>query len=142
MQTLLFANVYVALTYLQIKTISNSEVKIPNYLIGEPHTHYSHIARESIAHVNRNPIQCAFGRLKARWQVLTKEMDFRLENIPTIIYTCFALHNFCERSSVYINEEQEKTQMELLKPNEAQFKNLADPIFSCVEGEGEVILQH
>ena len=49
------------------------------------------------------------------------------------------LHNFCERHSVYINEEQVKTQLELLKTNETQFKNLADPIFSCVEGEGKVI---
>ena len=49
------------------------------------------------------------------------------------------LHNFCERHSVYINEEQVKTQLELLKTNETQFKNLADPIFSCVEGEREVI---
>ena len=48
------------------------------------------------------------------------------------------LHNVCERHSVYINEEQVKTQLELLKTNETQFKNLADPIFSCIEGEGEV----
>ena len=66
-------------------------------------------------------------------------MDFKLEKIPTIIYACFVLHNFCERHSVYISEEQVKTQLELLKTNETQFKNLVDPIFSCFEGEGEVI---
>ena len=87
----------------------------------------------------RNPIECAFGRLKARWQVLTKKMDFKLEKIPTITYACFVLHNFCERRSVYINEEQVKTQLEVLKTNETQFKNLADPIFSCIEVEGKVI---
>ena len=68
-----------------------------------------------------------------------KKMDFKLEKIPTIIYACFVLHNFCEQHSVYINKEQVKTQLELLKTNETQFKNLADPIFSCVEGEREVI---
>ena len=87
----------------------------------------------------RNPIECAFGRLKARWQVLTKKMDFKLEKIPTITYACFVLHNLCERRSVYINEEQVKTQLEVLKTNETQFKNLADPIFSCIEVEGKVI---
>ena len=35
------------------QTISNSEVKMPNYLIGDLHTHYSHFEWESIAHVNR-----------------------------------------------------------------------------------------
>ena len=68
-----------------------------------------------------------------------KKMDFKLEKIPTIIYACFVLHNFCEQHSVYINEEQVKTQLELLKTNETKFKILADPIFFCVEGEGEVI---
>ena len=68
-----------------------------------------------------------------------KKMDFKLEKIPTIIYACFVLHNFCKRHSVYIIEEQVKTQLELLKTNETQFKNLADPIFSSIEGEGEVI---
>ena len=66
-------------------------------------------------------------------------MDFKLEKIPDIIYACFVLHNFCERYSVSINEEQVKTQLELLKTNKTQFKNLVDPIFSYVEGEEEVI---
>ena len=67
-----------------------------------------------------------------------KKMDFKLEKFPDIIYACFVLHNFCEWYSVYINEEQVKTQTELLKTNKTQFKNLADPIFSYVEGEKEV----
>ena len=45
----------------------------------------------------RNPIECAFNRLEARSQVLTKEMDFKLEKIPFTIYACFVLYNFCER---------------------------------------------
>ena len=86
-----------------------------------------------------NPTECAFGRLKARWQVLTKKMDFKLEKIPTIIYACFERHNFYEQHSVHISEEQVRTQLQLLKTNGAHSKNLANPIFSCVEGEGEVI---
>ena len=35
----------------------------------------------------RNAVECAFGRFKARRQVLTKKkkMDFKLEKIPTVI---------------------------------------------------------
>ena len=47
--------------------------------------------------------------------------------------------HFCERHSVYINEEQVKTQLDQLKTNKTQFKNLADPLFSAVEGEEDVI---
>ena len=72
--------------------------------------------------------------------------SFKLEKIPTIIYACFVQHNFCEQHSVHINEEQVKTQLQLLKTNGAQSKNLADPIFACVKGEGKYlniyILQH
>ena len=66
-------------------------------------------------------------------------MDFKLKKIPTIIYACFVLHNFCERHNIYINEEQVKTQMELLKANETQSKNLPELILSRAESEGEVI---
>ena len=87
----------------------------------------------------RNPIECAYGRLKARWQILTKKIDIKLDNIPTLVYACFILHNFCERHSIYVDEEQVKVQMELMERNEKSFKNLPDPIFSCADGEGQVI---
>ena len=86
-----------------------------------------------------NPIESDFGRLKSRLLVLTKKMNFKLEKKQTMIYGCFALHNFCKRRhSVYINKEQVRTQLGLLKTNETQLKNLSYLIFSCVEGEVEV----
>ena len=135
------------------QTISNSEVKIPNYLIGDTvyrilpccMREYSTCKSNEELVFNAtlrsacNTNECAFGRLKARWQVLAKKIDFKLEKIPAIIYGSFVLYNFCERHGVYINQEQVKTQLELLKTNENQFKNLADPLFSCVEVEGEII---
>ena len=44
----------------------------------------------------RNPIECAYGRLKARWQILNKGIDIGLKFIPTLIYACCVLHNICQ----------------------------------------------
>ena len=44
----------------------------------------------------RNPVECAFRRLKARWSIFTQKMDLKLDNIPTVIYACFVLHSVCE----------------------------------------------
>lgn len=44
----------------------------------------------------RNVIECAFGRLKARFRCLKRAMDINLDELPYIIYACFVLHNFCE----------------------------------------------
>ena len=44
----------------------------------------------------RNVIEYAFGRLKARFSAWRREMDINLDDLPTVIYACFILHNFCE----------------------------------------------
>ena len=53
----------------------------------------------------RNPIECAFGRLKARWQILNKRIDMGLVLVPNIVYACFVLHNFCEKHGVSMEED-------------------------------------
>ena len=35
---------------------------------------------------SRNPIECAIGRLKARWGFLTRTIDLKLENVPVAIF--------------------------------------------------------
>ena len=50
-------------------------------------------------------IEYAFGRLKARFGALRREMDINLEDLPNIIYSCFVLHNFCEVNNEYAGEE-------------------------------------
>ena len=47
-----------------------------------------------------NQIECAFGRLKARWRILLRSMDLKLEDILDIVMTCFVLHNFCEEQNI------------------------------------------
>ena len=44
----------------------------------------------------RMVVECAFGRLKARFGILQRPMDLCMDNIPTTIHACFILHNFCE----------------------------------------------
>ena len=53
----------------------------------------------------RNQIECAFGRLKARWRILLRPMDIPIHKVPNVVFACFVLHNFCERqnSDVDIN---------------------------------------
>lgn len=44
----------------------------------------------------RRVIENAFGRLKARFRILGKRMDFNLINVPPIVKVCCTLHNMCE----------------------------------------------
>ena len=53
----------------------------------------------------RNVIECAFGRLKARFGCLKRAMDINLDELPYVIFACFALHNFCELNNESINDE-------------------------------------
>ena len=41
-------------------------------------------------------IKGTFGRLKARFGCLRREMDIILKEPPVVIHSCFILHNFCE----------------------------------------------
>ena len=61
----------------------------------------------------RNKVECAFGRLKARWQVLTTPININLEDTPTLIYVCFVLYNFCERHKIQIDSSLLQRQMEI-----------------------------
>ena len=68
-------------------------------------------------------------------------MDLKLEILPAVIYACFILHNYCEKNKLYIDEEVVKSQIEILKKNEENYKNVPDPIFSFDCGEGTITNQ-
>ena len=51
----------------------------------------------NVLHSARNPIECAFGRLKSRCGFLTRKIDLELDLEPAAIYACFVLHNICEQ---------------------------------------------
>ena len=60
----------------------------------------------------RNQIECAFGRLNARWAILTRRLDLRLEIVPTVVYACFVLHNICESKNIHLDEDDVQSQIE------------------------------
>ena len=81
-----------------------------NYLIGDPAypltqfclkeyqtcSENKQVIFNSMLRSARNQIECAFGRLKARWGFLRRKVDIKFEMIPLVAYSCFVLHNYCE----------------------------------------------
>ena len=53
----------------------------------------------------RNPTECAYGRLKARWQILNKRIGMGLVYVPCIVYACFVLHNIGETRDMNIDND-------------------------------------
>ena len=131
--------------------------KIPNYLIGDPTYHltlyflkeYGHCSNNEQVSFNnilrsaRNAIKCAFGRLIARWGILTRKMGLKLETISAVTYACFVLHKICkdnnnDNNNSYIDQELVKSQIESIKKKERTCHTIPDPVFSYDMGKGKV----
>ena len=139
------------LTY---QTVIPGYEKIPNYLIGGPacpliphclKEYETCDTNEKVIYNNllrsaRNPVECAFGRLKARWAVLTRKVDLNLTTVPTVptvIHACFVLQNFCEMNSTCIDKELVRSQIQVAAA--AQNKAIPDLIYSCNSSELEAV---
>ena len=83
-------------------------------------------------------IESAFGRLKARWRILTRPVDLKLDITPQVIYSCFVLHNYCQtKSSCTLDVDEVKQYTENRKRDEVN--EPPDPIYSSNTSEGENI---
>ena len=127
--------------------------KVPNYVIGDPAypltpnclkeyescTTNAQVIFNSMLRAARNPIECAFGRLKARWGILTRKIDLDLTKVPTLIIACFVLHNYCESNMVCLDDDLERAQLEKNREDADIFSNIPDPIYSGTTVEGQEI---
>lgn len=96
-----------------MKELLPGEDKVPPVILGDPAypllpnvmkehaccTKNEEVVFNEMLRSGRNQIECAFGRLKARWRILTRPMDIKLDDLPIVIYACFVLHNYCEMRS-------------------------------------------
>ncbi|KAF3850373.1 hypothetical protein F7725_020092 [Dissostichus mawsoni] len=84
----------------------------------------------------RMVIECAFGRLKARFAALRRPMDINMDDLPHVIYSCFVLHHFCEASKEAVDDNS------VLGTIQGE-KDLQPPtqcngyLTDCNEGEGK-----
>lgn len=81
----------------------------------------------------RNVIECSFGRLKACFAALKRDMEINLDDLPSVIYLCFVLHNFCKENKDSVCEELVRTAVS----EEQRSQPSADSVIPSNECEGK-----
>ena len=84
----------------------------------------------------RNEIECVFGRLKARWVVLSRKVDLKIETVPKVIYFCFVLHNFSES---FLKNQLDEAEVQVQIVRHQQEIDQLDPVYSRDDASREYI---
>ncbi len=87
----------------------------------------------------RMVVECAFGRLKARFGVLRKPIDMCLPNTVYVIMSCFILHNFCEAEGENIGIEKETAARKYEREFEHSAVQIQNPVMHNNESGGKKI---
>ena len=66
----------------------------------------------------RMVIECSFGRLKARFCCLRRDVDINLNDVTHVIHAYFILHNFCE----IINESISQQEVQAIMKHDREFQ--------------------
>jgi hypothetical protein len=82
----------------------------------------------------RMVIECAFGRLKARFGALRRAMDINLTDLPFVIYACFVLHNYCEASKDKVDDNSVAEAIQHHRENQPDTQPAARG--DCMRGRG------
>ena len=100
------------------RLIEQNEPSVPICLLGDPAYSLLPFIMKEFANGSRTPeeqffgyrlssartvIECAFGRLKARFGCLRRDMDINIDDLSYVSHSCFVLHNFYEINKEVIN---------------------------------------
>ena len=130
------------------KSLVPGRDKIPSLLLADPAytllpycmkefatcTTNEQVVFNNLLRSSRNQVESAFGRLKARWQILNTKINLRLENVPQVIHACFVLHNFCSLNGIQIDDDC--VQRQIAYERQMQPDVTQDRIYSCTAVQG------
>ena len=83
----------------------------------------------------RMVIECAFGRLKARFGALRRAMDININDLPFVIYACFVLHNYCEATKETMDENRVNEAIQHDKDNQPDTQTYFRADYLTAEGK-------
>ena len=80
----------------------------------------------------RNTIECAFGKLKARWRILQRPVDIPVDKLPNVLYACFVY-------IIFANPKSQKLILEAVMQEERRTQLKQDKLNSYNSIQGEKI---
>ena len=80
----------------------------------------------------RNTIECAFGKLKARWRILQRPMDIPVDKLPNVLYAYFVY-------IIFANPKSQKLILEAIMQEERRIQLKQDKLNSYNSIQGKKI---